>query len=134
MTKKRLTVRLPEELSEQLSSIARNNGFSKNDIVVRAVNYFIENKGQSYPELFEVLGQSFNKYFKPITEELQSLRFASNQVAKESQMNNEFWNDHLLKHGDGNAITTDVKRANEYDQVSANIKNKILIKQQKKHS
>lgn len=134
MTNKRFSVRLPEELANKVSSFARESGASQNEVITRSIHYFFENKGLPYATLVEIYEQSLDERLHPIQEELKRLRYANNQIATNSQMNNEFWNDYLLKHGDGNTITTDVKRANEYDLVQANVMNNILNQQQKKYS
>ena len=69
----------------------------------------------------------FSENFDEIYDELRRIRFAINQLAKESQLNIEFWNDYYNYYGNGEIV-------NELKKAEKNVMNKLLKAQQKKHS
>lgn len=134
MTRKRITVRLTEELSTSIENVTRKNGATQNQVINNAIEYYFEHEGVDYPELMKVMEEGFRLFYEPIGEELKRIRHIQNELSKASQMNLEFWNDYFLHQGDGTLVTTDVKKSNEFSQAEANIKNRILEQQQQKHS
>ncbi len=101
----RLHLTMEESLNETLTELAKNNRVSKSSIIERALRYYIENQGKSYPELYDVL----KSLFLPIHQELKRLRFSSNDFNKTSMMAREFINHYFATENKFDLITTDKK-------------------------
>lgn len=134
MTKQVKYFRCSKELEERVAAYAKNNHISQSEVINRAIEYFFHHEGRDYPELAKMFDAIFKGNFMPLVEEQKRIRLALNSVAKESQMNIELWNNHCLKNGDGVAVTTNVNKAFEIDQVNAKVQGDILKLQQNKHS
>lgn len=111
---------------------AKKENMSESKWINEAIHYYLKHEGRDYPELAKLFDAVIKGNLQSIVEESKRTRIAVNQVAKESQMNLEFWNDFYVDKGDGTLVTTDVKKANEVQQAEANIQNRILYAQQKK--
>lgn len=123
---------IPNDLVICVKSYAKEMNESESKIVSKALAYYFKHEGRDYPELAKLFDAVIKGNLQSIVEESKRTRIAVNQVAKESQMNLEFWNDFYVDKGDGTLVTTDVKKANEVQQAEANIQNRILYAQQKK--
>lgn len=134
MTKVRKNILLPKVLVEKVIELSEQKGLSQSEIITDAIRYYVKHEGIDYPKLSESFQLMFKENFDDFHEELKRIRFALNQIAKESRYNIEFWNDHFLHFGNGEIITTDLKKANELEQVEKTILNKILKAQQRKYS
>lgn len=134
MTRKKITVRLSEELNNSIKTESKKNGTTQNQLINNAIQYYFKHNGVDFPNMLQVLGDGFEIYYEPIGDELKRMRHALNQLNKESKMNKEFWNHHFFHKGNGTLMTTDVNKSNEIANAEANMKNKILKQQQEKHS
>lgn len=134
MSRKKITVRLPEELNNSIKTESNKNGTTQNQLINNAIQYYIKYNGVDFPELVAILADGFELYYEPIGAELKRIRHSLNQLNIESQMNKEFWNHHFFHKGNGTLMTTDVNKSNEIANAEANVKNKILKQQQEKHS
>lgn len=141
MVKKRKAYMISPNLDNQITTYAKENNISQSELVSQAVSYFFKHEGKDFPELVKVFDLVFKHSAKDIVENLESLkeeqkriRFALNDVSKNNSMQNEFWNDYHIKNGETNIVTTNIKKSVSYGQVESLVTNKILDKQQNKHS
>lgn len=126
----RLHLTLDESLNETLTDLAKNNRVSKSYIVERALRYYIEHQGQSYPELYEVL----KNLLLPIHQELKRLRFSGNDFNRTSMMMKEFINHYFATENEFELITTDKKYTSELADLELLIDSKMKAKRIKKLS
>lgn len=134
MSKVRKEFMITKALEEKVIAYSKQSGLSQAEVINQALKYFFKHGGRDFPEFAKLFDTILKGNFKPLIEEQKRTRLAVNQMAKESQMNIELWNNHYLKNGDGTAITTNVNKAFEVEQAEAKVQNEILRLQQKKHS
>lgn len=128
--KVRLHLTLDETLNETLTVLAKNSRVSKSYIVERALRYYIEHQGQSYPELYEVL----KSLFLPIHQELKRLRYSSNDFNRSSMMMKEFMNHYFATENKFDLITTDKKYTGELADLELLIESRMKAKRTNKLS
>mgnify|MGYP001160549911 CR=1 FL=1 len=134
MAKVRKHFMLPNILVKKIVKLSEERGIAQSEIVAEAIRYYVRHEGIDYPKLSQTFRLMFSENFDEIYDELRRIRFAINQLAKESQLNIEFWNDYYNYYGNGEIVTTDIKKANELKKAEKNVMNKLLKAQQKKHS
>lgn len=141
MAKVRRHIMIEESLNEKVKSIALKEGCSDGEVINTALRYFIKHGGRDFPELVKIFDAVFKRSSQELLEEMKKgneeqkrIRFALNDVAKNTGMQNEFWNDYYAKNGVGNIVTTNIRKPTEYEQVEALIMNDLLNQQQNKHS
>lgn len=141
MAKIRRHIMIEESLFEKVEAIASKEGCSNGQIINEALRYYLKHNGRDFPELVKIFDAVFKRSSQKLQDELEKvseeqkrIRFALNDVAKNTGMQNEFWNDFYVKNGVGNIITTNIRKPTEYEQVEALIKNDLLNQQQNKHS
>lgn len=141
MSKKKKTIMFSSTLEEKVNAYAKENSMSQSEVINAAVTYFFKHNGRDFPELVKIFDAVFKRSSQELLEEMKKgneeqkrIRFALNDVAKNTGMQNEFWNDYYAKNGVGNIVTTNIRKPTEYEQVEALIMNDLLNQQQNKHS
>lgn len=100
---------LSESISEKIDSLSNKSKLSKSHIVERAVNYYIENEGKDYKNLYEVLNNMFNHIEEKIDKNTHSI----NAVKKDTNVVLELKNNELLNNGNGNITLISEKESEE---------------------
>lgn len=137
MAKLRKEFTISESLNEQLCKMANERGISQSEMINLTIHYYVRNNGRDLPELVRifdaVVKENLNKPIKKIEGELTRVRHAVNETNLDCKINLELWNNHSLKHGDGNLIATNIQEAHELTVAESKVKGDLLIQQQMKH-